>query len=112
MAQLPRESGGCASVLQSLPAQRPHPPAHAPQVENGKGAMPAWAGRLSDEEIQVGPRVGAGRRDVYQPGVTAHLPSSPAATEAGLPLSLPPRPPPSHQAVAAFVFNQASGDLW
>jgi hypothetical protein len=23
------------------------------QVENGKGAMPAWAGRLDDDEIQA-----------------------------------------------------------
>ena len=37
------------------------------QVENGKNAMPAWAGRLSEEEIQ---------------------------------------------AVAAYVYDQASGDKW
>ena len=37
------------------------------QVENGKGAMPAWSGTLDDDEIQ---------------------------------------------AVAAYVFDQASGDKW
>lgn len=30
-----------------------HCPAAGAQVENGKGAMPAWEGRLSDDEIQA-----------------------------------------------------------
>ena len=82
-------------------ARAPPPaPTNRPQVENGKGAMPAWAGRLSDEEIQVGGWACRAWRPARQSAAAAR---GGGASWAGVPAApgaaAPARPPPAHPAV-------------
>ena len=98
---------------QSPPSLHTHPQhCFLRQVENGKGPMPAWEGRLSDEEIKV--RASSWHRQ--RRSVPCHTrtgarrPVQARRTLARLPMPSLARPPP--QAVAAWVFNQADKDLW
>jgi hypothetical protein len=103
------------------------------QVENGKGAMPAWDGRLSEwPRGWAGRAVGGGgaRRRGRRPrlqwrsagGLGPARPNhphplktlSPISPRSAAPVPLGPHPPGEEeiQAVAAYVYDQASGNKW